>query len=150
MRSISKILSEIVQIQAADDDFCLAVLQSLWPHLAGVGVAEHSAPVGLKGHALVVATSNPIWQKELESLSGLLLGAIGGWVGGGRIRFLSFSVQALPEKRLAARTPARETTSTLTEAEISQWVAAIPEGKLQDALLSLFRAFPYEGLRAKD
>lgn len=144
MKSIAEILSRIIRTYSGEDDFCLAMLQVLWPHLVGGRVAAQSYPVRLRLDSLTVATSNPIWRRELQQLAGLLLESIATCLGAGRVRVLDFCLAPLPRRKEVepARNEGPAAACNLTEDQIRELLAPVADGVLREALASVLRAYP--------
>ena len=63
-----------------------------WQHVAGTGLRRQTAAISLSQTRLVVAVSDTIWKRQLESMSGQLLFRINSLLGQGVVGFLEFQV----------------------------------------------------------
>jgi len=63
-----------------------------WNHVAGEGLRQQTAPIGVQQHRLIVAVTDAIWKRQLESMCGQLLFRLNSLLGRGVVTFIEFQV----------------------------------------------------------
>jgi hypothetical protein len=113
-----------------------------WNHVAGEALRRNAVPVRLHEKTLSVAVTDPVWQRQLVSMSGQLLQALNSLLGQNVIRFLDFrvdsnAVQGERQKRVQAaqRAGAAGTTDGPIPFELLSAAASIHDHKLRKAFL---------------
>jgi len=77
----------------------LARVQSLWPEVAGPGLAAAAVPVSERERVVSVACESAVWAQELELLAGDLLPELNARLAAGRagvVERLRFVVGSVP------------------------------------------------------
>ena len=112
-----------------------------WNHVAGEGLRQQTAPIGLQHQRLIVAVMDVIWRRQLESMSGQLLFRLNSLLGRGVVTFIEFQVdpraiQTVRDSRQTAENiqpkPEREMAIPF---ELVSAAAAIQDSKLRKAFL---------------
>ena len=70
-------------------------IAAAWPAIVGDHVAGHSAPVGIAGNALVIATRSSAWSQQLQFLSVAILAGVNALPTGRAIARVTFRSAAL-------------------------------------------------------
>ena len=112
-----------------------------WNHVAGEALRQQTALISLQQHRLIVAVTDAIWRRQLESMSGQLLFRLNSLLGQGVVTFIEFQVepsvvQSAKEGRQAEESirpkPEREMAIPF---ELVSAAAAIQDSKLRKAFL---------------
>lgn len=82
-----------------------------WKAAVGAKLAKHARPVWLENGKLVVEVEDAVWQSQLYSLRGQMLGRLEKVVGAGHIRSLEFRV--VPPRRAPQRAESADSAFTL-------------------------------------
>ena len=120
-----------------------------WNHVAGETLRQQTAAIGLQQQRLIVAVSDAIWKRQLESMGGQLLYRLRSLLGPGVVTFVEFQVdpkaiRSAQNKRQAEdempSSPAREMPSSPAREmpipfELVAAAASIHDGKLRRAFL---------------
>lgn len=130
-------------LQAAGDTQEIREIAAVvaWNHVAGAGLRQQTAPIGLQQQRLVVAVADHIWKTQLAKMSKQLLFRLNSLLGSGVVTFIDFQVdaraiQSAQDRRQAAQNvrlkPAREMVIPF---ELVSAAAAIHDSKLRKAFL---------------
>lgn len=112
-----------------------------WDHVAGEGLRQQTAPIGLQEHRLIVAVTDDIWRRQLELMSKQLLFQLNSLLGQAVVTFIEFQVH--PETIIAARAK-RQATENLRQKPAGEMVipfelvtaaAEIHDSRLRKAFL---------------
>ena len=112
-----------------------------WNHVAGEALRQQTAPIGLRQHRLLVAVTDAIWKRQLESMGAQLLFRLNSLLGRGVVTFIEFQVdapvvQSTNDSRQTAQnvrpTPEREMAIPF---ELVSAAAAIHDSKLRRAFI---------------
>jgi hypothetical protein len=73
---------------------------AVWNHVAGEVLRQQTVATRLRNHKLTVAVSDPVWQQQLQSMSGQFLFRLNSLLGQGSVRLIEFRVDpAILRKR---------------------------------------------------
>lgn len=85
----------------------LYAIVGLWPGLVGARVAEHAAPLELRGGTLVIATKSSAWSQQLQFLTETILAGVRARPEGRGVERLAFRSGAFRTALAAGRVPGR-------------------------------------------
>jgi predicted nucleic acid-binding Zn ribbon protein len=86
-------------LPAARPPGLLAEVQSLWPDVAGRGLAGSATPVSEREGTVTVACESAVWAQELELLGEELRGRLNAQLSQGAVARLRFRVGSGPKGR---------------------------------------------------
>lgn len=141
MDQLIKSLPALLQAAGDTEEIRETAAVVAWNHVAGEGLRQQTAPIGLRQHRLIVAVSDPIWRGQLGSMSSQLLFRLNSLLGQSVVTFIEFQVdpraiQAARDSRQAAQNvrpvPEREMAIPF---ELVSAAAAIHDSKLRKAFL---------------
>ena len=118
--------SSLPRFFAAAEPHRLAVLQALWPAIAGEAIANHSEVVGVQGEVMRVRADSSSWLKTLRDLKGTLILRFQGTAGPMAPRALAFV-----EGPLSAKPPGRKTRTRITPRLVSDLPDSIVDAALR-------------------
>lgn len=83
-------------LRAAGDarEVALSVARAGWDHIAGEGLRNHTMVTDFQDKKLTVAVGDPVWQRQLESMSSQLLVKLNAVLGTGAVKFILYRVDA--------------------------------------------------------
>ena|SRR5579863_2245047 len=70
----------------------LAIVNGLWPRVAGKAIAEQARPMAFSGGTLTLSASNEQWATQLQALSGEICAAVNKALGQQLVRYLRVRV----------------------------------------------------------
>lgn len=68
-------------------------LHAEWESIVGAALAEHTAPLRLRGGVLVLAASTPLWAAEVRQLGSVIASRVNERLGEGTVRTITVSVR---------------------------------------------------------
>jgi hypothetical protein len=71
-----------------------AIVFAAWNRAVGIGLGEHTSPVGLEGKRLTVAVSSDTWKKHVGDLADQILFKLNGALGSSMVSYIEFTVDA--------------------------------------------------------
>ena len=86
-----------------------------WNHVAGDALRQQTVAIGLRQNRLIVAVSDAIWRRQLESMSGQLLVRLHSLLGPGVVTFVEFQVD--PRAIQSAKDSRQATDNALSKPE---------------------------------
>jgi len=92
MDQLINALPALVRVAGGADEVIEAAALAVWNHVAGEGLRQQTAAVGLQKQRLTVAVSDSVWQHQLELMSGQFLFRLNALLGQGTVRFIEFRV----------------------------------------------------------
>ena len=135
-------LPALLRAAGDTDEIKETVAVVAWNHVAGEGLRRQTAPIALEQSRLIVAVSDAIWKRQLESMSGQLLFRLSSLLGQGVVSFVEFqvnpgAVQTANERRQAKQNlrprPEREMAIPF---ELVSAAAAIHDSGLRKAFIN--------------
>ena len=134
-------LPALLQVAGDTEEIREAAAVVAWNHVAGEGLRQQTAPIGLRQHRLIIAVADAIWKRQLESISGQLLFRLNSLLGRGVVTFIEFQVnprtlQSAKDSRQAMHNvqPKPELEMPIPF-ELVSAAAAIHDSKLRKAFL---------------
>ena len=82
------------------------LVRAAWPQAVGPRIASHTRPVTLHESRLVVEVEDLVWQSQLRTMSGQILGRLKEIAGGDSVRLIEFRLgvpRRMPQRAEAAR-----------------------------------------------
>jgi len=92
MEQLINSLPALLRAAGNAEEVTEAAALAVWNHVAGEGLRQHTAATTLQKQKLTVVVSDPLWQHQLESMSGQFLFRLNALLGQGTIRFIEFCV----------------------------------------------------------
>jgi len=139
MEQLIKALPAVLQAGGHSPEVVEAAAISAWKHLTGDPLRRQAVATTLNGRTLVIAVSDAIWQKQLETMRGQLLFRLNSILGQPLVSRLEFRIDDATVQRSLEPLVRKETNET-NENEISLelWSAAsaIRDKNLRKAFLS--------------
>lgn len=121
----------------------LAVLQALWPAIAGEALAHHSEVVAIQGDVMRIRADSSSWVKTLLDLKGTLilrLQAAAGPIAPRALAFVEGPIASRPARRKRAWRGRAAKVSALPEA-ILESAKRVPTEEGREAYLRAVTAF---------
>lgn len=130
-------------LQAAGDTEEIRETAALvvWNHVAGEGLRKQTAPISLKQSRLIVAVSDAIWKRQLESMGAQLLFRLNSLLGRGVVTFIEFQVDprvvqsANDSQQAAEKVGSKPEPEMAIPFELVSAAAAIHDSKLRKAFI---------------
>jgi predicted nucleic acid-binding Zn ribbon protein len=82
------------------------LVRAAWPQAVGARVAAHTRPVAFHESRLVVEVEDLVWQSQLQTMSGQILGRLTEIAGAGKVRCIEFRLgvpRRMPQRAGQAR-----------------------------------------------
>lgn len=82
------------------------LVRAAWPQAVGPRIASHTRPVAFHESRLVVEVQDLVWQSQLRTMSGQILGRLTEIAGAGKVRGIEFRLgvpRRMPQRAGQAR-----------------------------------------------
>jgi hypothetical protein len=127
--SIPKVFRELDNTGKVTEAFALAA----WKKVVGTQLSERSRAVSLQNKRLNVTVAGDEWQKQLESLSPLLISKLNQLIGDGSVTFIEFMVDGASFEEVIVRENIEEELSV--SSSLAQAASAIADEDLRHQFL---------------
>ena len=81
MIDVARLLPKLLNATGANPEMAEIAAKLAWTRAAGDGLRRHAIPFRLFRKTLVVSVADPIWQKQMQSMSGELVSRINKLLG---------------------------------------------------------------------
>ncbi len=138
MQHLIKTLPAILRAGGNSSEVLEAAAIAAWKQVAGERLSSQAVATHLEDQTLVIAVSDTIWQKQLESMAAQLLFRLNSTLGQPVVSRLVFCIDpSIPARALP---PSREADREVTKEEVSLelWSAAsaIQDKRLRNIFLA--------------
>ena len=134
-------LPALLRAASNTEEVTQAAALAVWSRVVGEGLAKQTLAIGLRQQRLTIAVADPVWQRQLESLSGQLLRRLNALMGSGTVRFIEFRIDPKVlenhplQKRPAPVTSGGRQAETAVPFELMSAAASIHDPALRRAFL---------------
>ena len=136
MFDLTRLLPKLLQATGANPEMVEIAARIAWTRAAGEGLRLHAVPFHLYRKTLVVAVADPMWQKQLRTMSAELIFRINQMLGRSVVDSIEFridpaTVAKAQAKAWPAKSPAQAERRTPIPAEVVSAAGSIADPDLR-------------------
>lgn len=138
MQDLLRTLAGIIEALPDNNGAKESMVFATWRSIAGANLAGRAIPILFKNGTLTVAVADRTWQRNLEEMSGTILGKLNSCFEGKPVKFIRFTIDATAAASGRSSVYTNEATenhseSRNTPAEVSQAASSISNSDLRRA-----------------
>jgi hypothetical protein len=107
MIDVARLLPKLLNATGGNPEMAEIAAKLAWTRAAGDGLRRHAIPFRLFRQTLVVSVADPIWQRQMQSMSGELISRINRLLGREIVANIEFRIDPATVERVRASSPAK-------------------------------------------
>jgi hypothetical protein len=102
MIDVARLLPKLLNATGGNPEMAEIAAKLAWTRAAGDGLRRHAIPFRLFRQTLVVSVADPIWQRQMQSMSGELISRINRLLGREIVANIEFRIDPATVERVRA------------------------------------------------
>lgn len=139
MIDLNRLLPKLLNATGANPEMTEIAAKIAWTRVAGAGLRPNAIPFRLYQKTLIVSVADPIWQKQMQTMSAELLSRINRLLGRDVVDFIEFRIDpATIDSARALNFPSRDLSPAQTRpipAELLSAASAIADSELRERFM---------------
>ena len=107
MIDVARLLPKLLNATGGNPEMAEIAAKLAWTRAAGDGLRRHAIPFRLFRQTLVVSVADPIWQRQMQSMSGELISRINRLLEREIVANIEFRIDPATVERVRASSPAK-------------------------------------------